>query len=73
MPETVELDDLLENNPHIDREKLQESMELLEALRGYGVRGRGYGLVPTFGGRRVQTVERSSDDEDPRTIHLHRT
>lgn len=72
MPERIDLAELLKNNPQVDSQKLSESMELLEELRGSGVQGRRYELVPPFGGRRVQVADTRFGDNDPRTIHLNR-
>ena len=72
MPEKINLAEVLAENPHVDPQQLNESMELLEKLRGCGVQGRGYELVPPFGGRRVQVVDTLTEDNDPRTIHLNR-
>ncbi len=71
MPQTVDLEEIIRNNPHVDPRQLRESMELLEELRKRGVSERGYQLVPPFSGKRVQVVDNSS--EDPRTVHLNRT
>src|SRR3712207_1766356 len=68
MPKTVDLADVLQKNPHIDPAKLEENLRLAEELRRRGVIRRSYELVPPFGGRRVQVVEDSSED-DPRTVH----
>lgn len=70
MPKKVELSEIIEKNPHVDPKQLHRSMELLEELREQGVTGRGYELVPPYGGVRVRVVDSSS--EDPRTIHLTR-
>jgi len=70
MPKKIELAEIIEKNPQVDPKQLRESMELLEELRNRGVSGRGYQLVPPFSGRRVQTLDSSS--EDPRTVHLNR-
>lgn len=70
MPKRIDLDEIVEKNPHVDPEKLRESMELLEELRNRGVYERGYQLVPPFSGRRIQVIDNSA--EDPRTVHLKR-
>jgi hypothetical protein len=70
MPKTLNLDEILKNNPQVDPEQLDQSVELFEELRNQGVSRRAYELVPPFAGRRVRVADRSS--EDPRTIHLHR-
>ena len=70
MPKALDLDGILKNNPQVDPEQLDQSIELLEELRNQGVSRRAYELVPPFAGRRVRVVDGLS--EDPRTIHLHR-
>lgn len=70
MPKPLDLAEILKNNPQIDPEQLDQSIELLEELRNHGVSRRAYELVPPFAGKRVRVVDSSS--EDPRTIHLHR-
>lgn len=70
MPEIIDLEEILRNNPAIDPEELRRSMELQERLRGSGVVGRGYELVPPFSGKQVQVVDSLSEEQD--ITHLNR-
>jgi hypothetical protein len=65
MPEPIDLDEVLANNPQIDPDKLDEARELLRRLREKGVRPRGYGLAPPFGGRRAIAKDDGRADSRP--------
>jgi hypothetical protein len=57
MPEAIDLDAVLEQQPQIDPEELKAARELRERLRN---RHRQYQLVPPFGGRRVRRIDPST-------------
>ena len=71
MPKDVDIEALLKANPHIDREELERSRELLQRLRSRGRRGAGYRFAPPFGGRRVAAQE--GPDNDPRALRLRQS
>lgn len=62
MPEPFDVDELLEHNPQIDRERLEEARELHRRLREAGVRRKAYDLAPPFGGRRASVREDAKSD-----------
>ena len=68
MAKIPERDDILAKNPHIDPEKLAESIELQRKLRESGVKRPGYGLAIPYSRRRI-SVE---PDNDARVIKLRR-
>lgn len=70
MPEVVDIEEVLRNNPDIDPQELQTSMEMLEGLKGRGVTGRTYDLVPPFSGKRVQVMDTIT--EEGNVSHLNR-
>ncbi len=62
MPEKIGLDEILATNPQVDQERLEEGRELRRHLRDLGVRPKGYGLAPPFGGRRASVHDDERDD-----------
>lgn len=71
MPEVIDVAEVLRNNPNIDPQELHRSMEILEGLKGRGVSGRNYELVPPFSGKRVQVVDTLA--EEGNVSHLNRS
>jgi len=65
MPEKIDLEKILEANPHIDREELERSEELRRKLRELGIRGKQYDLAPVLGGRRVTMLDDAHADSRP--------
>ena len=61
------LDEILEKNPHIDRDDLNANTSLSEALQKQGVQKKGYDLAPT-GSRMIDPSETTKGD--PRTVRL---
>jgi hypothetical protein len=68
MHEDIDISDMLKANPQIIPEHLEEAREMLRRLRASGERGRGYGLVPPFSGKRVSVQE--GPDKDRRVVRL---
>lgn len=62
--------EIIDKNPNIDEKMLKKSMDLSDELRSHGISGQGYGLVPTFAGKKAKAVD---SKEDKRTIHLTRS
>lgn len=58
----IDLDAILKSQPQIDPEELKAARELRERL---GNPGRGYQLVPPFGGRRVRRIPAFIPNFDP--------
>ncbi len=71
MPEVIDVEEVLRNNPTIDPQELRASMEMLDGLKGRGVVGRSYELVPPFSGKRVQVVDTLA--EEGNVSHLNRS
>ena len=65
MPKQMDMDEILKNNPHIDRDKLATIAELGEKLKALGLERRGYRLGSP---PRV----RIDQDSDSKTTHLRR-
>jgi len=65
MPKQMDMDEILKNNPHIDRDKLATIAELGEKLKALGLERRGYRLGSPS---RV----RIDQDNDSKTTHLRR-
>ena len=68
MPETVDLDDVIRQNPDVDGDELERLRELLRQVRERGGRRAGYNLALPFEGRRVHVG--NHDKDDPRVVHL---
>ena len=68
MVEHLDVEEILNLNPHIKREKLQQAHDILLHLRERKVRRAGYGLAPPFSRRRVSV--KTHDDSDSRTVRL---
>jgi hypothetical protein len=66
----LNIEEILELNPHIDREKLEKASDLLLRLRSIKKGRSGYGLAPPFARRRISV--RPLDDMDSRTVHIRR-
>ena len=64
MPKKPKIEDLLRNNPQIDRQQLQASMELLEELKRRGVSNRGYQLATPFEGKQAQPVHSPENENE---------
>ncbi len=67
MLKQVDLKDILEKNPHLNKEDLARNQDLAEELRKLGTQPRGYRLAPPFERKRVPV---GKGDYDPRTIDL---
>lgn len=65
------LDELIEANPQVDAQQLEEARELLRRLREIRGRGAPYELIPPGAGRRF--VVGDNPERDPRTVHLRRS
>jgi hypothetical protein len=65
MPKQMDINEILKNNPHIDRDKLATIAELGEKLKALGLERKGYRLGSPS---RV----RIDQDNDSRTAHLRR-
>jgi hypothetical protein len=70
MSEQLDVERILQNNPHISQEELANAREILRKLRESGVRAAGYRLVLPYSGRRVST--KREEKSDPRTVVLKR-
>jgi len=57
MPEQIDVDEVLSRNPQIDGEELAKAREMLQQLRGQGVRRKGYDLGSPFGDHRASVKE----------------
>jgi hypothetical protein len=68
--EEITLEEIINKNPDIDKEKLKESMDLSIKLRSHGVSGRGYGLVSPFARKKARAVDAK---EEKLAIHLTRS
>ncbi len=68
MPKLLDREQILENNPEVDPERIEETAELFRRLQNQGVVRKRYELEPPFGGPRP-TVQDASE-ADPRTIKL---
>ena len=53
MVKKLELEEILERNPHIDAEMLRQAIEMVEKLKKYGVKGSRYKLVSPYARRRT--------------------
>ncbi len=71
MADRFTLEEVLDRNPRIDREKLEESMAVLRHLREDGLARKGYDLVPPHGGRRVSAQDDARSE--PRRIRSRRS
>lgn len=65
MSKRLNPDEILRQNPQIDREELDEARELLRRLREQGAHRKDYDLVPPFGGRRVTVLDDVRTDSRP--------
>lgn len=65
MSERLNPDEILRQNPQIDREEVDEARELLRRLREQGAHRKDYDLVPPFGGRRVTVLDDVRIDSRP--------
>jgi hypothetical protein len=70
MPEHLSLEDILDRNPQINRERLEESRDLLRRLRSRRDHRKGYDLVPPFGGRSANI--RDDAGAESRRVKLRR-
>jgi hypothetical protein len=61
----VTAEDILRQNPQIDRDQLEEMRETLRRLREQGARRKDYDLVPPFGGRRVTVLDDARAEPRP--------
>jgi hypothetical protein len=66
----ITMEEIMDKNPNINPNKLKESMDLSDELRSHGISRRGYGLVPTFSGKKAKAVD---SKEDKRAMHLTRS
>lgn len=57
MVKNIELEKILERNPHIDPELLRQAIELVQKLEGLGVKGARYNLISPYARRRVSASE----------------
>ena len=71
MPKTVDMDDILKGNPHIDPAELERHREFMRKLRENAGHGSRYRITSPFGARRVSVG--SGDSEDRRTVRLKRS
>lgn len=62
MTASMDIDDILDRNPGIDRELLEKSRELLRQLRSRGVVRKGYDLGLPSGGHRAMPSETPQAD-----------
>ncbi len=62
MSERFDADDVLARNPHIDREQVEEVMDLHRRLKDAGLQGKNYDLAPPFGGRRASVQDDAHSD-----------
>ncbi len=58
-------DDILRQNPQVDRDELNEARDMLRRLREQGAHRKEYDLVPPFGGRRVTVLDDARTDSRP--------
>ena len=70
MSDRLDVEQILQANPHINQEELAHTREVLRKLRESGVRPTGYRLVLPYNGRRVAIG--TDDKNDPRTVVLRR-
>ena len=70
MSDYVTAEDILRQNPQIDRNELEEMRETLRRLREQGARRKDYDLVPPFGGRRIIVVDDAR--AEPRPVRMKR-
>ncbi len=62
MSERFDADDVLARNPHIDREQIEEGMDLHRRLRDAGLQRKEYDLALPFGGRRASFKDDAHSD-----------
>ena len=78
MSDYVTAEDILRQNPQIDRNELEEMRETLRRLRERtwasavrdSLRRKDYDLVPPFGGRRIIVVDDAR--AEPRPVRMKR-
>ena len=63
MPTTLDKEQVLAQNPHIDRKKLDEMLEKVQRLRQGQVRRKEYDLPPPYGGPGVVAVSVSEEHQ----------
>jgi hypothetical protein len=59
MVKNIDLEKILEQNPHIDPELLNQALELVQKLKELGLKGSRYNLVSPYARRRVGATETS--------------
>jgi hypothetical protein len=69
MPETIDLSEIVANNPGVDEALVREAREMLSKLRQSGFCDASYDLLPPY---TLEPLRRRglSPDEDPRAVHL---
>ena len=68
MVEYPTLEEILAQNPHIDKEEFKKRLEILDKLRNFQTKGSRYNLALPFTRRHVSIDEESGID--PRTVTL---
>jgi hypothetical protein len=63
MEKKLELEKILEQNPHIDSEMLKQAMEMVEKLKEYGAKGSRYKLVSPYARRRIIIANSNKKNE----------
>ena len=72
MPDQMSVEDILSRNPHIHPKELEDSLELLRALRKRGVRGSRYDLGQPHARRLAVTNGKGQAIDDTATTDLSR-
>lgn len=65
MSKRLNPDEILRQNPQIDRDDLDEAREMLRRLQEQGAHRKDYDLIPPFGGRRVTVLDDVRTDSRP--------
>lgn len=55
MHKKLNMNDLIDSNPKVDKKQLAEALAVLGKLRQIGVQGAEYNLEPPFGGNLAET------------------
>lgn len=64
MPQQFDLNEILENNPQVDREELAKQSKMADEIGAtYGPVEQGYRLVPPYGGEQARILENYLDDD----------